>query len=72
MPTPDALQMLFSGDQLKPAAAKKMGLVHDVAPADEIVARAKDMGEGQSGREGAVGRSEVQGRRRARCSRRPA
>ncbi len=42
MPTPDALQMLFKGDQLKPAAAKKMGLVHDVAPASEIVARAKD------------------------------
>ena len=42
MPTPDALQMLFRGDQLKPAAAKKMGLVHDVAPLDEIVARAKD------------------------------
>jgi 3-hydroxyacyl-CoA dehydrogenase/enoyl-CoA hydratase/3-hydroxybutyryl-CoA epimerase len=42
MPTPDALQMLFRGDQLKPAAAKKMGLVHDVAPADEIVARAKE------------------------------
>jgi 3-hydroxyacyl-CoA dehydrogenase/enoyl-CoA hydratase/3-hydroxybutyryl-CoA epimerase len=41
MPTPDALQMLFRGDQLKPAAAKKMGLVHDVAPLDEIVARAK-------------------------------
>jgi 3-hydroxyacyl-CoA dehydrogenase/enoyl-CoA hydratase/3-hydroxybutyryl-CoA epimerase len=42
MPTPDALQMLFRGDQLKPAAAKKMGLVHDVAPPDEIVARAKE------------------------------
>ena len=42
MPTPDALQMLFRGDQLKPAAAKKMGLVHDVAPADEIVARARE------------------------------
>jgi 3-hydroxyacyl-CoA dehydrogenase/enoyl-CoA hydratase/3-hydroxybutyryl-CoA epimerase len=41
MPTPDALQMLFHGDQLKPAAAKRMGLVHDVAPAAEIVARAK-------------------------------
>ena len=41
MPTPDALQMLLKGDQLKPAAAKKMGLVHDVAPAGEIVARAK-------------------------------
>ena len=42
MPTPDALQMLFRGDQLKPAAAKRMGLVHDVAPADEIVARARE------------------------------
>jgi 3-hydroxyacyl-CoA dehydrogenase/enoyl-CoA hydratase/3-hydroxybutyryl-CoA epimerase len=40
-PTPDALQMLLKGDQLRPAAAKKMGLVHDVAPAGEIVARAK-------------------------------
>ncbi|HEY1943891.1 MAG TPA: 3-hydroxyacyl-CoA dehydrogenase NAD-binding domain-containing protein [Roseiarcus sp.] len=42
MPTPDALQMLFKGDQLKPAAAKKMGLIHDVAPVGEIVARAKE------------------------------
>jgi 3-hydroxyacyl-CoA dehydrogenase/enoyl-CoA hydratase/3-hydroxybutyryl-CoA epimerase len=42
MPTPDALQMLLRGDQLKPAAAKKMGLVHDVAPVAEIVARAKE------------------------------
>ncbi|MGD1037560.1 MAG: 3-hydroxyacyl-CoA dehydrogenase NAD-binding domain-containing protein [Roseiarcus sp.] len=42
MPTPDALQMLFKGEQLRPAAAKRMGLVHDVAPLGEIVARAKD------------------------------
>ena len=42
MATPHALQMLFRGDQIKPAAAKKMGLVHDVAPADEIVARARE------------------------------
>ena len=42
MPTPDALQMLFKGDQLRPVVAKKMGLVHDVAPAGEIVQRAKD------------------------------
>ncbi len=41
MPTPDALQMLFKGDQIRPAAAKKMGLVHEVAPANEIVALAK-------------------------------
>ena len=32
MPTPDALQMLLKGDQLRPAVAKKMGLVHEVAP----------------------------------------
>jgi 3-hydroxyacyl-CoA dehydrogenase / enoyl-CoA hydratase / 3-hydroxybutyryl-CoA epimerase len=42
MPTPDALQMLLKGDQLRPAAAKKMGLIHEVAPADQIVAHAKD------------------------------
>jgi 3-hydroxyacyl-CoA dehydrogenase/enoyl-CoA hydratase/3-hydroxybutyryl-CoA epimerase len=42
MPTPDALQMLFKGDQLKPTAAKKMGLVHDVTPLADIVGRAKE------------------------------
>ena len=42
MPTPDALQMLFKGDQLKPAAAKRMGLIHEVAPEGEIIQRAKD------------------------------
>jgi 3-hydroxyacyl-CoA dehydrogenase / enoyl-CoA hydratase / 3-hydroxybutyryl-CoA epimerase len=42
MQTGDALQMLFKGEQIKPAAAKAMGLVHDVAPAAEIVQRAKD------------------------------
>ena len=42
MPTPDALQMLAKGDQIKPAIAKKMGLVHEVAPLAEIVAKAKD------------------------------
>ncbi len=41
IPTPDALQMLLKGDQIRPAAAKKMGLVHEVAPADQIVALAK-------------------------------
>ena len=41
MPTPEALQMLLKGDQIRPAAAKKMGLVHEVAPADQIVALAK-------------------------------
>ena len=42
MPTPDALQMLLKGEQIRPAAAKKMGLVHEVAPADQIVVLAKD------------------------------
>src|SRR5271166_503581 len=41
MPTPEALQMLLKGDQIRPAAAKKMGLVHEVATAGEIVALAK-------------------------------
>src|SRR4029077_17671934 len=41
MPTPDALQMLFKGEQIRPTAAKKMGLVHEVAPAGEIVTLAK-------------------------------
>jgi 3-hydroxyacyl-CoA dehydrogenase / enoyl-CoA hydratase / 3-hydroxybutyryl-CoA epimerase len=41
MPTPDALQMLLKGDQLRPSVAKKMGLVHEVAPVDQIVALAK-------------------------------
>jgi 3-hydroxyacyl-CoA dehydrogenase/enoyl-CoA hydratase/3-hydroxybutyryl-CoA epimerase len=41
MPTGDALQMLFKGEQIRPAAAKTMNLVHEVAPREEIVARAK-------------------------------
>jgi 3-hydroxyacyl-CoA dehydrogenase/enoyl-CoA hydratase/3-hydroxybutyryl-CoA epimerase len=41
MPTGDALQMLFKGDQLRPQAAKAMGLVHAVAPKDEMVGLAK-------------------------------
>jgi 3-hydroxyacyl-CoA dehydrogenase/enoyl-CoA hydratase/3-hydroxybutyryl-CoA epimerase len=41
LPTPDALQMLLKGDQLRPGVAKKMGLVHEVATADQIVALAK-------------------------------
>ncbi len=41
MPTGDALQMLFKGEQIRPAAAKAMGLVHEVAPLAELVAKAK-------------------------------
>ncbi|PNE11491.1 MAG: 3-hydroxyacyl-CoA dehydrogenase [Beijerinckiaceae bacterium] len=41
MQTGDALQMLFKGEQIRPKAAKAMNLVHEVAPAGEIVAKAK-------------------------------
>ena len=41
MATPDALQFLFKGESWKPAKAKQMNLVHEVAPEGEIVARAK-------------------------------
>jgi 3-hydroxyacyl-CoA dehydrogenase / enoyl-CoA hydratase / 3-hydroxybutyryl-CoA epimerase len=33
--------MLLKGDQIRPAAAKKMGLVHEVAPLGQIIALAK-------------------------------
>ncbi|MCA3649527.1 MAG: enoyl-CoA hydratase/isomerase family protein, partial [Methylobacterium sp.] len=42
MQTGDALQMLFRGDQIKPAAARSMGLVHAVGPRDGIIQAAKD------------------------------
>ena len=42
MQTGDALQMLFKGDQIKPAAARSMGLVHAVGPRDGIIQAAKD------------------------------
>ena len=41
MPTQDALQMLFKGDQIRPSNARKMGLVNEVAPRAEIVERAR-------------------------------
>ena len=41
MQTGDALQMLFKGEQLRHAAAKAMGLIHDVAPQADLVARAR-------------------------------
>ena len=38
MPTPDALQMLLKGDHLRPGRRQKaMGLVHEIAPADQII-----------------------------------
>ncbi len=42
MQTQDALQMLFKGDQIKPAQAKAMNLVHEVAAPDQIVSCAKE------------------------------
>jgi 3-hydroxyacyl-CoA dehydrogenase/enoyl-CoA hydratase/3-hydroxybutyryl-CoA epimerase len=42
MQTGDALQMLFKGDQIRPLMARNMGLVHAVAPRDQIVQAAKD------------------------------
>ena len=41
MQTGDALQMLFKGEQIRPLMAKNMGLAHEVAGKDEIVAKAK-------------------------------
>ena len=41
MQTGDALQMLFKGDGIRAPMAKSMGLVHDVAPRDEIGAKAR-------------------------------
>ncbi|MBM3607660.1 MAG: 3-hydroxyacyl-CoA dehydrogenase [Alphaproteobacteria bacterium] len=41
MQTGDALQMLFKGDQLRAQQVKTMNLVHEIAPADEIVERAR-------------------------------
>ncbi len=41
MQTGDALQMLFKGEQIRPKAAKAMNLIHEVAPASDIVERAK-------------------------------
>jgi 3-hydroxyacyl-CoA dehydrogenase/enoyl-CoA hydratase/3-hydroxybutyryl-CoA epimerase len=42
MPTGDALQMLFKGEQIKALAARNMGLVHGVAPQDQMLALAKE------------------------------
>ncbi|KAF0228364.1 MAG: 3-hydroxyacyl-CoA dehydrogenase / enoyl-CoA hydratase / 3-hydroxybutyryl-CoA [Beijerinckiaceae bacterium] len=42
MQTGDALQMLFKGEQIKPAAAKAMNLAHAVSARDAIVVTAKE------------------------------
>jgi 3-hydroxyacyl-CoA dehydrogenase/enoyl-CoA hydratase/3-hydroxybutyryl-CoA epimerase len=41
MPPQDALQMLMKGEQIRPDRARAMRLVDEVAPREEIVARAK-------------------------------
>ena len=42
MPTGDALQMMFKGEQLKALPARNMGLVHAAVPRDQMVAAAKE------------------------------
>ncbi|WP_342359990.1 3-hydroxyacyl-CoA dehydrogenase NAD-binding domain-containing protein [Terrarubrum flagellatum] len=42
MPTGDALQMLFKGEQIRPAAAKAAGLVHELAKREDLIAVAKE------------------------------
>ena len=41
MPTGDVLQMMFKGEQIRPQAAKGMGLVHSLAKREEVVASAR-------------------------------
>jgi 3-hydroxyacyl-CoA dehydrogenase / enoyl-CoA hydratase / 3-hydroxybutyryl-CoA epimerase len=41
MHTGDALQMLFKGEQIRALMARNMGLVHEVAPREAIVDKAK-------------------------------
>ena len=41
MQTGDALQMLFKGEQIRAAMARGMGLLHEVAPREQIVDKAK-------------------------------
>lgn len=41
LPTPDALQFLFKGQQIKASMARAMGLVHDVVAPDEAINAAK-------------------------------
>ncbi|WP_210497045.1 FAD-dependent oxidoreductase [Microvirga antarctica] len=49
MPTGDALQMLFKGEQHRPLMARNMGLVHAVVPQAELVKTAKEwIGKGGS------------------------
>ena len=41
LPTGDALQFLFKGEQIKAKVAKAAGLAHELAPEGEIVERAR-------------------------------
>ena len=60
MPTPDALQMLFKGDQMRPVGGEEDGpRARGRAGRSDRRAR-QGLGEGQSERQGAVGRSEIQ------------
>ncbi len=41
MPTGDALQMLFKGEQIKSSFAKSYGLVHEITPRETMLEKAK-------------------------------
>jgi enoyl-CoA hydratase/carnithine racemase len=47
MQTGDALQMLFKGEQIRPAMARGMGLLHEVAPRAEIVEQGQGLDQGR-------------------------
>ncbi len=71
MQTADALQMLFRGEQIKPQAAKAMGLVHALAPLEGVVEAAKAW-IGGAARAWRRGTRRASSRRPAVCSPRPA
>ena len=72
MPTGDALQMLFKGEQIRPKAAKTMSLVHEVAPAADIVAKAKAWIAGGGKGPSRHGTNRDSGSHREKCFRRKA
>ena len=69
LPTGDALQLLFKGEQIKAKVAKAVGLAHELAPQGEIVerARARILGGGKAAQR--LGTTRNSRRRRAACSR---
>ena len=60
MPTPDALQMLFKGEQLRPAVGQEDGSRARGRAGRPSRAARQSLGKGQSERQGAMGRSKIQ------------